>query len=84
VSAIGHPASGTIALTVAGVTRQTGDLAEMIWNVPEVIAHLSSEIRLEPGDLIYTGTPAGVSAVKRGDVMIATIAGIGELAVEII
>ena len=56
-SAIGHPQAGRIHLGVNGQLRQQGDLAEMIWSVPEVIANLSQYYRLQPGDLIYTGTP---------------------------
>lgn len=75
------PSSGAITLTVNGVTRQTGDLADLIWSVPEVIAHLSGFYRLEPGDLIYTGTPAGVGPVAQGDVLVGAIDGLGTLTV---
>jgi fumarylpyruvate hydrolase len=75
------PSSGAITLTVNGVTRQTGDLADLIWSVPEVIAHLSGFYRLEPGDLIYTGTPAGVGPVVQGDVLVGAIDGLGTLTV---
>lgn len=74
---IGHPAAGTIALEVGGTVRQSGDLSEMIWSVPEVIAHLSTLVRLEPGDLIFTGTPAGVGAVVRGDRLVGRVDGVG-------
>ena len=70
---------GAITLDVNGVRKQTGDLGELIWSVPEVVAHLSTFYRLEPGDLIYTGTPAGVGPVVEGDVMVATIDGLGAL-----
>jgi fumarylpyruvate hydrolase len=63
----GHPSTGRIWLEVNGDTRQQGDLAEMIYPVAEVIAHLSRLVRLAPGDLIYTGTPAGVGPLQRGD-----------------
>lgn len=63
----GHPQKGRIWLSVNGELRQQGDLAELIWSVPEVIAELSTLFELAPGDLIYTGTPAGVGAVKAGD-----------------
>lgn len=66
-SAVGHPSKGRIWLTVNGETRQQGDLSELIWSVPEVIAELSTLFELAPGDLIFTGTPAGVSALKPGD-----------------
>ena len=76
---IGHPSKGRIALTVNGVVKQQGDLADLIWSVPETIAYLSTLFCLQPGDLIFTGTPAGVGPVVRGDNIHATIEGIGEL-----
>lgn len=63
----GHPRSGRIWLKVNGELRQEGDIADLIWSVPEIIAELSTLFELAPGDLIYTGTPAGVSALKPGD-----------------
>ncbi len=60
------PASGAISLTVDGEVRQSGDLKDMIWSVSEVIAALSTYVQLAPGDLIFTGTPAGVGAIRRG------------------
>lgn len=66
-SAVGHPDKGKIWLSVNGEIRQQGDLSELIWSVPEIIAELSTLFELAPGDLIFTGTPAGVSAVKPGD-----------------
>ncbi len=66
-SRIGHPASGRIWISVNGDVRQQGDLAEQIWAVPDIIAHLSQSVRLEPGDIIFTGTPAGVAALQPGD-----------------
>jgi fumarylpyruvate hydrolase len=77
------PSSGAITLGVNGQSRQTGDLADMIWSVDEIIAHLSRFYRLEPGDLIYTGTPAGVGAVVPGDVLVGQIAGLDDLTVTI-
>lgn len=77
VSRIGHPTTGRIALTVNGALRQHGDLAEMIWSVPEAIAYLSTLIVLMPGDLIFTGTPAGVAAIVRGDRLEGSIDGVG-------
>ncbi len=65
-SAIGHPATGAITLDVNGARRQQGDLADMIWDVPHTIAFLSQYYELLPGDLIFTGTPAGVGAVVPG------------------
>ena len=81
---IGHPAKGAIWLTVNGKERQRADLADMIWSVPEQIEHLSQYYTLEPGDLIYSGTPAGVGPVKPGDDMHAGIDGVGELKVKIV
>jgi fumarylpyruvate hydrolase len=83
-SAIGHPKSGAITLTVNGTLRQSGDLAEQIWSVPETIAFLSRFVALKAGDLVMTGTPAGVSAVVRGDVLEGSIDGIGTIKAEII
>src|SRR6185437_8313099 len=65
---IGHPERGAIELRVNGETRQSADIADMTWNVPEVVAELSRYVTLAPGDLIFSGTPAGVSALERGDV----------------
>ena len=83
VERIDHPATGTIELKVNGQLRQRGDLADMIWNVPDTIAWLSTLFALQPGDLIYTGTPAGVAAVQRGDRLDAAIDHVGELSVRI-
>lgn len=74
---------GMISLTVNGETRQQGDVNQMIWKVPEVIARISELFCLEPGDLIFTGTPAGVGAVKPGDVLEAKVPGVGELTVSL-
>ncbi|MFQ3622780.1 MAG: fumarylacetoacetate hydrolase family protein [Acetobacteraceae bacterium] len=78
---IGHPARGAITLAVNGTVRQSGDLAQQIWSVPETIAHLSRLVSLRPGDLIMTGTPAGVGAVLPGDRLEGRIEGIGELVI---
>jgi fumarylpyruvate hydrolase len=64
--------------------RQKADLTEMIWNIPETIAFLSEYYRLQPGDLIFTGTPAGVGAVKPGDQLVGAVEGVGELKVTIV
>ena len=80
---IGHPARGRISLAVNGETRQDADLDHLIWSVPEIIAHLSQFYRLEPGDLIYTGTPDGVAAVNPGDVITGQIEGVGTLELRI-
>ena len=74
-----HPATGRIELAVNGETRQTGDLADLIWSVAEVVAELSTLFRLEPGDLVFTGTPEGVGALRRGDAVHGRIEGVGEL-----
>jgi len=75
---IGNPSEGAITLDVNGARRQEGDLNQMIWKVPEMIAILSQYYALRPGDLIMTGTPPGVGAVQRGDVMHGRVAGVGE------
>lgn len=80
----GHPDSAPIWLKVNGETRQNGDIAELIWSIPEIISHLSGLFTLRAGDLIYTGTPAGVSAVQRGDVLHGGIDGIGEIEMRIV
>jgi len=76
----GQPAAqGAIALAVDGETRQSGDLSMMIWSVEEVIAALSTFVELAPGDLIFTGTPAGVGPIRRGQRVRATIDGLEPL-----
>ena len=82
-SKIGHPANGKIWLSVNGTQKQTGDLSEMIWNVPEIIAKLSMQVELAAGDIIMTGTPAGVAALSPGDTIACGIDGIGTLSVTI-
>ncbi len=77
------PASGSIRLTVNDAVKQDADLTELIWPVADVVSHVSRYYRLQPGDLIYTGTPAGVGAVVEGDVMVATIDGLGSLTVTV-
>jgi fumarylpyruvate hydrolase len=83
-SEIGHPASGAIWLDVNGQRRQTGDLNQMIWKVPEMISYLSGLFTLRAGDLILSGTPSGVGAVNRGDKMLGHIDGIGDLEVVVL
>ncbi len=83
-SKIGHPSRGAIWLNVNGKQRQRADLADMIWSVPEQIAYLSEHYTLEAGDVIFTGTPAGVGPVKPGDELHAGIDGVGELKAKII
>src|ERR1700744_3454557 len=82
-SRIGHPSTGRIHLTVNGVTKQDGNLDQIIWPLPDVIAFISQSMRLEAGDLIYTGTPAGVGAVSPGDVLRAEVDGVAKLTVTI-
>jgi len=78
----GMPATkGSIALSIDGETRQSGDLSMMIWSVPEIIATLSTFVELAPGDLIFTGTPAGVGPIRRGQTVRATIDGFETLEV---
>ena len=74
---------GVIALSINGSERQRGMLAQMIWSVPEIIAHLSAAWRLMPGDLVYTGTPAGVGPVERGDLIEASVSGLEPLRVRL-
>jgi fumarylpyruvate hydrolase len=82
-SEIGHPAKGKIWLNVNGTEKQKGDLSELIWNVSEIIAKLSLQVTLGAGDIILTGTPAGVAALKSGDKIECGIDGIGTLKVSI-
>ena len=81
VAMVGHPSKGAIWLKVNGELRQEGDLAAMIWNVPETISYLSKLITLRAGDLIMSGTPAGVGPVKAGDRLMGHVDGLGELTV---
>lgn len=82
-SRIGHPAAGRIELIQNDVTRQSADIADLIWSVPELLANLSTFVRLEPGDLVFTGTPAGVGPCVAGDRLTARVEGIAEVSVEI-
>jgi fumarylpyruvate hydrolase len=82
-SDIGHPNAGRIHISVNGAVKQDGDLSQLIWPVADVIAFISQSMRLEAGDLIYTGTPAGVGAVKPGDVMTGEVAGVASLTITI-
>ena len=79
----GNATAATIELKVNGVVKQTSTTAKLIWNIAETIEHLSSYWRLEPGDLIYTGTPEGVGAVKPGDLMEGSVAGVGTLKIRV-
>ena len=84
VDVVGHPGQGAIWLKVNGELRQSGKLEQMSWKVAEVIANLSSYVCLAPGDLIFTGTPAGVSTVVRGDALEGGVEGVGELKVRLV
>ena len=81
---VGHPGRGRIWLSVNGDLRQDGDLGQLIWSVPEIIEQLSSLFRLAPGDLIFTGTPAGVGPVVAGDVLEGGVDGLGTIRVQIV
>jgi fumarylpyruvate hydrolase len=81
---VGHPARGRIWLNVNGQVRQQGDLGDLIWSLPEMIAYLSTLFTLRAGDLIMTGTPAGVAAVKRGDVLEGGVDGIGGIKTRVV
>jgi len=82
-SVVGYPDAGSIRLEVNGETRQDADLAQMIWDVPHIIAYLSQVFELAAGDLILTGTPAGVGPIKSGDTLVGSIAGLGTLTTHI-
>ena len=83
MSKVGHPSKGFIRLTVNGETRQEADLAELIWSVPEMISILSHSMELRPGDVIMTGTPAGVGPLAPGDTCVVSVEGLGELTTKI-
>ena len=80
-SRIGHPSKGAIWVKVNGKTRQSGDLSDMIWSVPETLAYLSGLVELQPGDLVFTGTPEGVGPVVAGDLVEGHVEGVGDLAI---
>ena len=81
---IGHPETGAVRLRVNGELRQDGDISQMIWSLPEVIAHLSALFELMPGDLIMTGTPAGVAAVSPGDRLDGEVECVGRIEVRVV
>ncbi|MBS0370266.1 MAG: fumarylacetoacetate hydrolase family protein [Proteobacteria bacterium] len=83
-SVVGHPGKGEVWLNVNGESRQRGDVSDMIWSMAEIISNLSTYFRLEPGDLIFTGTPEGVGPVVAGDLIEAGVEGVGSLAVRIV
>ena len=82
-SRIGHPTSGLVWLDVNGERRQTGDLKELIWSIPEMISILSKYVELKSGDLIFTGTPAGVGPVRPGDRLTGGVDGVGRIEVRV-
>jgi fumarylpyruvate hydrolase len=84
VETVGHLARGAITLDLNGVRKQTGDLGDMIWDVPSQIEYLSTLWELKAGDLILTGTPAGVGAVKKGDHLKGHVQGLGDLDVTVV
>ena len=81
---VGKLTRGAVTLEVNGEMRQTGDINQMIWKIPEMISYLSEYFALAPGDLIMSGTPAGVGAVKRGDRLRGRVEGVGELNVGVV
>ncbi len=83
-SDIGHPDHGRIELKVNGAVKQEGDLNQMIWKVPEMISYLSDYFELAPGDIIMSGTPSGVGPVVKGDVLEASIEGLGSFTVTVV
>lgn len=82
-SEVGHPESGAMRLSVNGEVKQDADIRDLIWSVPEVVSILSRSMVIEPGDLIYTGTPAGVGPLLPGDHCRVSIEGIGEITLDI-
>ncbi|MEM9639343.1 MAG: fumarylacetoacetate hydrolase family protein [Pseudomonadota bacterium] len=83
VADVGHPDHGAVTLKVNGEIRQEGDLNQLIWKVPEMIAYLSEYFELAAGDVILSGTPAGVGPVNKGDVLDLSIAGLGEMMIKV-
>ena len=83
VEKVGHPTEGAIWLKVNGETRQSGDLNQMIWKVPEMISYLSKLFELKAGDLIFAGTPAGVGAIVKGDAMEGHVDGVGDISFKV-
>jgi fumarylpyruvate hydrolase len=79
----GHPRHGAVWLAVNGIERQRADMADLLWPVPELVAMLSRSVTLAPGDLVYTGTPAGVGALQPGDVVSGGVADIGQFSMTV-
>ena len=84
VASCGHPNNGRIWLTVNGEVRQDGDLSQLIWSVPEIIATLSASFELAGGDLIFTGTPAGVGPIEPGDRLSGGVQSVGEIEIVVV
>ena len=82
-SKIGHPEKGAIWLKVNGETKQSGDISDLIWNIPESVSYLSGLVTLQAGDLLYSGTPEGVGPVVSGDVMTVHVDGVADLEVTV-
>ncbi len=83
-SQIGHPSSARIWLAVDGKIRQDSNVDKLIWSIPETIEHLSGLWELQPGDLIYSGTPEGVGPVEKGETMTGGVDGVGEIEIRIV
>jgi len=81
---VGHLEKAAIKLDVNGATKQNSSLDKLIWSVAETVSYLSKFFRLEPGDLIYTGTPEGVGPVVAGDLMVGSVEGLGSISVEVV
>ena len=84
VAEVGHPDQGEVVLRINGEVRQQGDLNQLIWKVPEMISYLSRYFELRPGDLIFSGTPAGVGPVERGDRLQGSVAGVGAIDLKVV
>lgn len=84
VADVGHLDHGKVELTVNGEVRQTGDMNQMIWKVPEMISYLSDYFELAAGDVIMSGTPSGVGPVEKGDTMVVSIDGLDDLTVKVV
>jgi fumarylpyruvate hydrolase len=82
-SAIGHPVGGRISIEVNGEIRQQGDLSQLIWSTAEIVSRLSRYSPVEPGDIVFTGTPKGPSPVVRGDSLTGRIDGVGTLSITV-
>ena len=79
----GHPQTGHIQLLVNGETRQSGDISDLIWNPAEIVSRLSTYAALEPGDIVFTGTPKGPGPVDTGDILEGSVDGVGCLTIQI-